>query len=108
MPSPSERRADYLTLAEAAQLTPRRLTAGTLWRWARRGVRAHDGRSIHLRHVRVGGRVYTTEQWLHGFFAELAAADLANTRWQHPNRTPLSQTSAAYDAADAELREAGL
>lgn len=108
MPEPHERRSDYLTLAEAAQLTPRRPTAGTLWRWARRGVRARDGRSIRLRHVRVGGRVYTTEQWLHEFFEELAAADLANTRWQHPNRTPLPSTLAAHDAADAELREAGL
>lgn len=107
MPELCECHPDYLTLAEAARLTPRRPTAGTLWRWARRGVRARDGRSIRLRHVRVGGRVYTTEQWLHEFFAELAAADLGNTHWQHPNRTPLPPTT-AHEAADAELCKEGL
>lgn len=97
---------DYLTLTEAARLTPRRPTAGTIWRWARRGVRARDGRTIRLQHVRVGGRVYTSEQWLRSFFAELAEADL--TRWHHPNRISRPQTTAAHHAADAELREAGL
>lgn len=108
MPDPREPRSDYLTLAEAAKLTPRQPAVGTLWRWARRGVRARDGRSIHLHHVRVGGRVYTTEQWLHEFFAELATADLANVRWQHPNRPIAAPIAPGHDAADAELREAGL
>lgn len=95
----------YLTLTEATKLTPRQPTVATLWRWARRGVLARNGTRIQLRHIRVGGRVYTTEQWLHEFFEAVMAADLSTLPWQHPNRAPLPQI---HDAADARLREEGM
>ena len=66
----------YITLNEAAKLTPRRVHASTLWRWARKGCRARNGERIHLAHLRVGGRVMTTEAALEEFFRELAAADV--------------------------------
>lgn len=108
MPDPNKHHQEYITLSEAAALAPRPPTAGAVWRWARRGLPTSDGRRIHLRHVRVGGRVYTTEQWLHQFFEELAAADLANTRWQHADRTPCPQSPMTHEASDAALLEAGL
>lgn len=92
----------YLTLGQAAQQTPGRPSAGTIWRWARRGIRARDGNVVRLKHIRVGGRVYTTEQWLQQFFEQVAAADLGHAAWQHPNRT------SCHKMADAAMQEAGL
>lgn len=100
--------ATYLTLKEAARLVPRRPSAGSLWRWARRGIRARNQEHIRLKHVRVGGRVFTTEQWLHEFFAAVAAADLDHARWQHPNRHPAPPPLSTHEAADASLREVDL
>ncbi len=49
-----------------------------VWRWARVGLKTRDGNQIRLPHVRVGGRLYTTQEDLDGFFADLAAADMAH------------------------------
>lgn len=65
----------YLTLSEAARLAPGRPSASATWRWCRKGLRARDGSSVHLKHVRVGRMVYTTAQWLHEFFEAVAVAD---------------------------------
>lgn len=69
--------SEQLTLAEAARLTPGRPSANCLWRWCRRGVLVRDGLRIRLRHVRLGGRVFTTRAWLDEFGRELAEADRA-------------------------------
>ena len=57
----------YLTLTEAAKLAPTRPSANAVWRWCRRGVKARSGKRVHLGHIRVGGRVYTTEQSVRTF-----------------------------------------
>lgn len=93
----------FLSMSEASRLTPRRPSIGTIWRWCRRGVRARDGQYVRLHHVRVGGRVYTTEAWLEQFFEQVAAADLGNPRWQSPNRSPLP-----HEVATARLQSEGL
>ena len=64
-----------LTLTEAARVVPGRPHASTLWRWARRGIRARNGQRIRLRHQRLGARVYVTRDWLDQFATEVAAAD---------------------------------
>jgi hypothetical protein len=69
--------AALLTLDEAAQLLPHRPHPSALWRWARRGLRARDGRVIRLAHVRIGGRIFVTLQAIREFGAALAAGDVA-------------------------------
>lgn len=65
----------YLTLSEAARLAPGTPSSSALWRWCRKGLRAKDGSTVFLRHVRVGRQVYTAATWLHQFFEAVAAAD---------------------------------
>ena len=66
---------DYLTLSQAAGLVPGRPHFATLWRWCRKGVVARNSERVKLRHVRMGGRLLTTRQWLDEFGLALAAAD---------------------------------
>lgn len=94
----------YLSMSEAARLTPRRPSAGTIWRWCRRGVQTRNRQYVRLRHVRVGGRVFTTQAWLEQFFEQVAAADLGNQCWQHPNCPP----QMSHQRAEAMLAREGL
>jgi hypothetical protein len=66
-----------IPLTEGAQHVPGRPTANCLWRWCRRGVLARDGSRIRLEHVRVGGRVMTSVEWIREFGQRLSAADAA-------------------------------
>jgi len=97
---------DYITLSEAAQRTPGRPSVGTIWRWARCGIRTRAGHTVRLRHVRVGGRVYTTDAWLQDFFNEVAEDD--TTRWQHRNRLTRRERIRKHQEAETALEEAGL
>lgn len=65
----------YLTLSQAARLAPGRPSSSATWRWCRKGLKARDGSSVFLKHVRVGRTVYTTAAWLHAFFEAVATAD---------------------------------
>ena len=99
----------YISLAEAAEKTPGKPTAATVWRWARKGLSARNGANVKLQHVRVGGRVYTTEQWLNEFFAAVAAEDIQPSQVQHVNRASMQPAlTRAHKDADAELEEAGM
>lgn len=66
----------FLSLVDAANLLPHRPHPTALWRWARRGLRARDGRLIRLAHVRLGGRVYVTREAIEEFGRRLAEADM--------------------------------
>lgn len=95
---------DYLTCGQAADRTPHRVSSGTIWRWARKGIQARDGSVVRLQHIRIGGRVYTTEAWLQRFFEEVASADLRHAAWQ-----PLVRHSIRdHQQAEQALQEAGL
>ncbi len=65
----------YLTLSQAARFTPGEVSPNAIWRWCRQGVRSRGGDRIRLRHVRQGGRLFTTRRWLEEFGERLAAAD---------------------------------
>jgi len=78
----------YLTLSEAATRCPRRVHMSTMWRWARRGVRARNGQRVHLEHVRIGGRVMVEETALGEFFRALAQADIAGFDAESDAPTP--------------------
>ena len=65
-----------LTLTAAAKLLPHHPHPSAIWRWARRGLRARNGSIIRLEHVRLGGKIYTTEAALEAFGKALAEADM--------------------------------
>lgn len=69
---------EYLSLTHAARLSPGRPSANAVWRWCRRGLRARGADRVRLRHIRVGGRIYTRPEWLDAFFEQLAEADAAH------------------------------
>ena len=98
----------YITMAEAAEITPRRPHAATIWRWARNGLPTDSGQRVRLQYCRIGRRMYTTAAWLEEFFRQLAEADVAAPVLQHPNRHDGRPMSIRHELADAELREAGL
>lgn len=78
-PSPAldDAAREHLTLSQAARLTPGRVSPNCVWRWCRRGVQARTGGRVRLRHVRQGGKLFTTRRWLDEFGERLALADAA-------------------------------
>jgi hypothetical protein len=107
---------DYITLTEAAKLAPGRPSVNCIWRWARKGVLARDGRRVRLEHVRIGGKLYTSAQWMAQFGQALAEADasyfLLDEAASLPTPLPRSRTEnqrqAAIDRAQRELKEMGV
>ena len=65
-----------VTLCEAAKLLPllnaKRISSNAIWRWCRKGVSG-----IHLEHVRIGGRIFTSPDALNRFVNALAEADVS-------------------------------
>jgi hypothetical protein len=63
-----------LTLAEASKILPRRNgkrpSIGTLWRWARWGIKG-----VRLDYLRFGRTIVTSREALQRFFDALAAVD---------------------------------
>ena len=68
----------YLTLAEAAKIAPGRPSTNCLWRWCRRGIIARTGERVRLRHIRSGGKVLTSADWVRDFCEALAERDTAH------------------------------
>jgi hypothetical protein len=68
---------ERITLSQAARAAPGRPSPNCVWRWCRRGVVARTGQRVRLRHVRIGGKLFTTVKWLDEFGQRLAEADEA-------------------------------
>src|SRR5438552_464163 len=84
---------EHITLGQAASRIPGRPSSNCVWRWCRRGVLGRNGERIRLEHVRLGGRVLTSERWLNEFGAKLAAADMAHfDRNNGHSATPTNQS----------------
>lgn len=66
---------DHISLNEAARIAPGDVSPNCIWRWCRRGVLSRSGERIKLQHVRVGGKLFTTAQWIEEFGQRLAEAD---------------------------------
>lgn len=102
----------YINLGRAAKLIPERPSVNAVWRWARKGVLARGGDRVRLEHVRLGGRVYTTEQWVREFGVKLAKADAAHfdktEEAARDERAVADRRDALQDRIDQELEEAGL
>ena len=107
---------NYITLTQAAKLAPGRPSINCIWRWCRKGVLARSGQRIRLQHVRIGGKLYTTADWLAQFGQSLAEAD-ANyfkldgqvaVRQPSPGTRTEKQRQVAIERAQRELAEAGV
>src|SRR5690242_16095034 len=66
---------DLITITEAAQRSPGRPSTNCIWRWCRKGVLSRNGQRVRLQHLRIGGKIFTRQQWLDEFGAQVAAAD---------------------------------
>ena len=66
---------NYITVSQAAKLSPGRPHTASVWRWMRRGVRTRSGGVVKLEHVRAGGKLYTTKAALQRFFQAVAESD---------------------------------
>lgn len=113
----------YLSLTDVAKVAPGRPSTNAVWRWCRRGVLSRDGERVRLKHVRVGGQIFTTAQWLDDFGSKLAESDalyfdLADAaqrarQAQRPRRSRAPSTfeqqrRAAIEAARRDLDAAGI
>jgi hypothetical protein len=118
----------HITLTEAAKITPGRPSTNCLWRWCRRGVLSRSGERIRLEHVRIGGKIFTTAQWVEQFGKALAEADASyfdleeqsteaptphsrtcpRTQRRRPTSRHIQRRQSAHDQANRELEEAGL
>ena len=104
-----------LSLADAARALPRinskKVHPSTLWRWCRIGVKARTGERIHLEHIRVGARVFTTAEAMNAFATEVAAADATyfdRVRPTIPKQSTSKQRERSISAAEHTLQSAGV
>ena len=85
----------FLTMTQAAKAIrhlPRRFTASTIWRWVRYGLTTPSGHVVYLRHIKLGGGLFTTTKWLDEFFRDAAEED--RTGWRHTVRRPARRHNA--------------
>lgn len=112
-----------ITLTQATKIAPGRPSTNCMWRWCRRGVIARSGERIKLEHIRIGGKLFTTPQWVNEFGRRLADADARY--FDRDDDSPIDGTSSPALAPsgrrarvshalpsntdiDRELEEAGL
>ncbi len=107
---------ELITLTQAAALAPGRPSVNCIWRWCRKGVLARDRSRVRLRHVRIGGKLYTTARWLGEFGQALATADADYFKpddgrpaaTSSPRSRDDEQRRAAVEKAERELAEMGV
>lgn len=92
---------NYLTLSQLARRCPGRPHVTTLWRWARRGVKARNGQRVRLRHVRVGETIYAHRDWLNDFFAALAEHDCRHFEHSRPRCNAHPTSTQKRETADS-------
>jgi hypothetical protein len=95
----------FLTLSQASKLAPGRPSTNCLWRWCRHGVRSRSGERVKLRHVRMGGKIFTSVEWLEEFGEHLAQSDSQHFALREVQRGP---TRAMKSQMERELEEAGI
>lgn len=110
--------AEHLTVAQAARIAPGRPSPNCVWRWCRYGVKSRAGVRVHLRHVRMGGVLYTTAAWVEEFGLRLAEADVRHFQLDKNDYTVVppsrslpytdKQRQAHLEQVEKELTEAGI
>lgn len=99
---------DYLTLTEAARTLPNNPHPASVWRWCRKGVASRCGRRVKLNHIRLGGKLYVTDEDLQRFGQELAEADAEHfdeADSPTPNRDQAKPRTDAQRQRDIEQAE---
>ncbi len=98
---------EYMTLTQVANSDrcPGRPSSASVWRWARRGIKARSGKQIHLQHIRAGGRVLVRPEWLDQFFKELAAADSEHFDRRETEPAPKGRTTNQRHRAVAHAKK---
>jgi hypothetical protein len=91
--------SDYLSLSQAARELPGRPHISTLHRWRQRGVSG-----VKLQTCVVGGRRYTTREWL----LEFQVATTAARDGQRPDPQPFGNREADILRAERELEQDGV
>src|SRR4051812_10995398 len=105
---------DGLSLAEAARVVPafrpgRPTHTATLWRWAAKGVRLHDGSVVKLETCRIGGRQMTSRAALGRFIrAQTPRADMILGPVCEKPSVAYASKSAARDSAELDRRGIGV
>jgi len=88
------------TLSKAARLLPRlngkHPSSNAIWRWCRKGVGG-----VHLEHVRVGGRIFTSAEALNRFVNRVAQRDIERLR--APSAAPPATPAAARKRPRARM-----
>jgi len=102
---------NFIDLTTAARRSPGRPSTCAVWRWARKGVKSRTGERIQLQHIRAGGKLFTTDAWLHDFFEAVANADRAHFNGE-PIAIPKPRTEKRrerqIESAESQLRAAGI
>jgi len=109
----------HLTLTQATELIPGTPSSNCVWRWCREGVKSRGGKRVYLKHIRLGGRLFTTRRWINEFGTELAEADaehfgrsIESEVRSHAHRRSLQSTAdinrAVHESAEEELESEGL
>lgn len=73
--SNSEEVNDYMDIAEAAKSLPGRPSAGSVYRWATKGIKGRNGEWVRLGHVKVGHKIFITKADIATFLEEKRSAD---------------------------------
>ena len=105
---------EFIALSEAAKRSPGRPSSNAVWRWCRKGILSRTGERVRLEHVRIGGKIFTTETNLQAFFRQVAESDRAY--FKDPDPVPAERIKRPTDRqrqrqiaqADKELRNAGI
>jgi hypothetical protein len=98
-------RERWISLCQAAKLFPparrgRPVSASCVWRWFREGVRATDGRRIHLETLRVVNRYVTSEEAVRRFI--LAQQPESGACSPEPLARPAPRNAGKRALADAQ------
>jgi hypothetical protein len=92
-------RTNLISVADALKLLPRRISPATFARWIIVGVRRLDGERLRLRAERIGGRFWTSPEWLAEFIESQTSQYVPATETQH--RSPVEESRAAARAVAA-------
>ena len=101
-----------ISLSNAAKRSPGRPSSNAVWRWCRRGIKTRSGGRIHLEHIRVGGKIFTSAEALARFFSAVAEDDVEHFRHQDRFEPPDSTVAKGrhrndeIDRARQELEKA--
>jgi hypothetical protein len=74
----------------------KKVSIDTLWRWCMRGLR----NGVRLRSVLIGGRRYTTKQWVMEFIDAMTEGAEPGPASSVPVRTPNQRQTASERAAE--------